>query len=102
MATNVVVSATLDAVLSYDGDNSGVTPTVNGNNISWTFPDLPLLENRKFSIYATVPLSASIGSKYPVSVAMDSDGPEANLADNTDAAQVWAALQNYLPAMIKP
>jgi hypothetical protein len=102
VATNVVMTTTLNADLSYAGDNSGVTPTVNGNNISWSFPDLLLLENREFSIYTSIPVSASIGTKYPVAAALDSDGPEANPADNADGSQVWVSLQSNLPAIIKP
>ncbi len=70
---------------------------MNGNAVVWNLPDLPLLENRGFSINVSLPITATIGTLYPVTMEFDSDGPDANPADNTSSTKVMAALQIYSP-----
>jgi hypothetical protein len=96
-ATNVVLTATLDSNLTYMGDTSGVVPTLSGNDVVWSLPDLDLLDNQTFSLYVQVPFGATYGARYPVTLALASDGPEANAGDNTDSAEVMAARQVFLP-----
>ncbi|RLC74695.1 MAG: hypothetical protein DRI81_13375 [Chloroflexi bacterium] len=97
IATGVVLTATLDGNLTYVNDTSGVVPTVSGNEVVWSLPDLGFLDSHDFTLYVQVPSGAPYGTRYPVTLTMTSDGPEANVADNTDSAEVMAARQVFLP-----
>ena len=100
-ATSVVLTATLDSNLTYMSDTSGVVPTVSGNDVVWSLPDLDFLDSHDFTLYVQVPSGAAYGTRYPVTLTMTSDGPEANMADNTDSAEVMAARQVFLPLIFK-
>jgi hypothetical protein len=96
-ATNVVLTVTLDSNLTYMGDTSGVVPTVSGNDVIWSLPDLDLLDREDFTLYVEVPSGAAYGTRYPVTLTLASDGPEANDTDNTDSAEVMVTRQVFLP-----
>jgi uncharacterized repeat protein (TIGR01451 family) len=96
-ATNVVLTATLDDDLTYVGDTSGIAPTVSGNQVIWNLPDLGFLDSQSFTMLVEVPSGAGYGSRYPVTLALSSDGPEASAGDNTDSTQVMAARQVFMP-----
>jgi len=101
IATNVVLTATLDSNLTYVSDTSGVAPAVSGNNVVWSLPDLGFLESRDFTLYVGVPSGAAYGTRYPVTLTLTSAGPEANPPDNTASAQVMAARQVFLPLVFR-
>jgi hypothetical protein len=101
MATGVVLTVTMDSELSYVSDTSGVVPTFSGNDPVWSLPDLGLLDSRGFAVQVQVPSGAAIGTRYPVTITLASDGPEANPSDNTDAAEVMAARQVFLPIILR-
>ncbi len=101
LATNVVLTATLDSNLTYVGDTSGIPPTISGNNVVWRVPDLPLLESRSFVLYVRLPSSAPYGTRYPVVATLTSNGPEVNPSDNTDTTEVMAARQIFLPISMR-
>jgi hypothetical protein len=96
-ATNVVLTVTLDSNLTYMSDTSGVVPTVSGNDVIWSLPDLDLLDREDFTLYVQVPSGAAYGTRYPVTLTLASDGPEANDTDNTDSAEVMVTRQVFLP-----
>jgi hypothetical protein len=100
-AVSVVLTATLGAGLSYDGDTSGYTPTVSGAQVVWALPDMVLLERHDFVLSVTVASSATIGSRLPVTLTLVSAGPEANPGDNQATVQVMVALQCYLPLILR-
>ncbi|NCT22359.1 hypothetical protein GW781_14550, partial [bacterium] len=100
-ATGVVLTATLDSNLTYVSDTSGVVPTVIGNDVTWNLPDMGFLESHDFTLYVGVPSGATIGTRYPVTLTLASDGPEANTSDNTASAEVMAALQVFLPLIMR-
>jgi hypothetical protein len=100
-ATGVVLTATLASDLIYVGDTSGATSTVSGNDVIWSLPDLDLLDNRSFTLQVQVPSGAALGTRYPVTVTLASDGPEANPSDNSGTAEVMAARQVFLPVVLR-
>jgi hypothetical protein len=100
-ATHVVLTATLGSGLTYVSDTSGVVPTVSGNNVVWNMPDLGFLESRDFTLYVQVPSGAAYGTRYPVTLTLTSDGPEANFVNNTATAEVMAARQVFLPLVLR-
>jgi len=100
-ATTVVLTATLDAALTYIGDTSGISPTVIGNEVTWNLPDLAFLEGGNFVLYVQVPSGAARGTRYPVTLTLSSTGPEANPADNVVAAEVVVSHQIFLPLIMK-
>lgn len=100
-ATGVVLTATLDSRLTYVGDTSGIVPTVSANDVIWSLPDLGFLDGEGFTLRVQVPPDAEYGTRYPVTLTLASDGPEAYLGDNTDTAEVIAARQVFLPLVLK-
>jgi len=100
-ATGIVLTVTLDSNLTYMGDTSGVAPTVSGNDVVWNLPDLGFLDSHDFTVYVRVPSEAAYGTRYPVTLALTSVGPEANAGDNTDGAEVMAARQVFLPLVFR-
>jgi len=101
IATNVVLTATLDSNLTYVSDTSGVMPTMSGNNVVWNLPDLGFLESRDFTLYVRVPSGADYGTRYPITLTLTLAGSEANPSDNTSSAQVMAARQVFLPLVLR-
>jgi hypothetical protein len=100
-ATGVVLTATLDSNLTYEGDTLSITPTVSGNDVIWNLPDLGFLEDQDFTLQIQVPAGATYGTRYPITLTLTSAGPEANAGDNTASAEVMAAMQTYLPLIQK-
>ena len=100
-ATGVVLTATLDSNLTYVSDTSGIVPTVSGNDVVWSLPDLGFLDSQDFTLYVQVPSGAAYGTRYPVTLTLTSDGPEANAGDNTNSAEVMAARQVFLPLIMR-
>ena len=100
-ATHVVLSATLASGLTYVSDTSGIVPTVSGNDVVWSLPDLGFLESRGFTLYVQVPSGADYGTRYPITLTLTLAGSEANPSDNTSSAQVMAARQVFLPLVLR-
>lgn len=94
-ANSVQVSAILDANLSYIGATPAPTSVV-GNTVTWQLPSLDFLGSGQLWITTSVP-SATIGSRYPVTVTVISSGLESNAADNSAVTEVMVARQSYLP-----
>lgn len=94
-STNLVL--TLPAGLNYVGDTSGITPVAVGNTITWALPNLAFTEGDAFQVYLTIESGAAIGTLYPIGLEISSAGVDANPADNSDSAQVFAGLPCYLP-----
>lgn len=100
-ATGVVLTTTLASGLTYVSDTSGVVPTVSGNDVVWSLPDLDLLDSHNFTLYVQVPSGAAYGTRYPVTLTLTSDGPEANAGDNAASAEIMAARQMFWPLVLK-
>ncbi len=95
-AIGVVLTATLASGLLFLADTSGVTPTVAGNVVTWSLPDLPMASNWQFTLWVTVP-DAPIGTRYPVTLVIASAGPEDFVATNIATSEVMVAHQFFLP-----
>jgi hypothetical protein len=100
-ATGLVVTATLGSELTYLCDTSAVSPTMTGNSITWSLPDIGFLDERQFGLYLGVPGTAAIGTRYPVTLTLSANEPDANVVDNTATLEVMAALQVYLPVVTR-
>jgi len=98
-ATGVVISATLDADLTYVSDSSGVTPVVNGDTITWELPDHRFLDRTSFILVVGIPPGVSYGDSFPISIEVVSDGPEELPGNNDETIDVMASHQAYLPAL---
>lgn len=96
-STSTQLVLTLPAGLNYAGDTSGITPVVVGNTITWALPNLAFTEGGAFQVYLTIESGAAIGTLYPIGLEISSAGVDANPADNSDSAQVFAGLPCYLP-----
>lgn len=98
-ATQLVL--TLPDGLSYAADNSGITPDIVGNTVTWDLPDIPFGEGDGFQVWVYIDGSAAAGTLYPISLAISSGSPDANPADNSDSAQVLAGLMHFLPNLFR-
>ena len=96
-STSTQLVLTLPAGLNYAGDTSGITPVAVGNTITWALPNLAFTEGDTFQVYLTIESGTAIGTMYPISLEISSAGVDANPADNSDSAQVFAGLPCYLP-----
>lgn len=97
IGTGVVITATLGPELTYLNDTSGVAPTIASNKVTWHLPDLNFLDHHQFTLYATVPSTATIGTRYPVTLTIAANESDANPSDNTANLEVMAAIQIFLP-----
>lgn len=100
-ATNVKLTLNLDSNLIYQGDTSGITPSVVGSEVEWDLPNLALLDHDDFMVYVSIPSDAPIGTQYSVSVELSSDGVDSNPSNNTSNAIVFSAIQVFLPLLAR-
>ena len=92
---------TLPAELTYLGDNSGITPYFGAGTVNWNLPDLEFLAERRFRVTLQLPVSAAIGTSYPISFNLSING-EVNPTDNLYEAEVMVSHQLFMPWMVKP
>lgn len=99
-ASSVVVTAELDPQLIFAGanppPNGGGMAAASGGVYTWNVPNLAYLSQGKIVINTGVP-SATIGTRYPVTITVSSSGSDANPANNTFVAEVMVAEQVFLP-----
>jgi len=97
-AANTFVTLTLDAKLTFIGDNASVTPNQIGNQIVWDFGDLPLTGGGSFEVQVSVP-NDPLGTAYTSQLEISSDGSETDPADNSIAIEMMIMTSVYLPAI---
>jgi hypothetical protein len=100
-ATNAKLTLNLDANVTYQGDTSGITPSVVGSKVEWDLPNLALLDHDDFMVYVSIPNDAPIGTQYAISVTLSSDGVDSNPNNNTSNAIVFSAIQVFLPMIAR-
>lgn len=98
-ATSVRLVATLDPLLRYVSDTSGIAPTVSGQTITWNLPDLRLFDIRQFQINLTA-TGGVLGNRLPVTLQLRSAESDLTPADNQTTVQVWISRPYYLPLLI--
>lgn len=99
-ATSVRLVATLDPHLRYFGDTSGIAPTVSGQTVTWTLPNLRLFDIRQFQIYLEA-TGGALGDRLPVALQLTSAEADLTPADNQATVQVWLSQSTYLPLLIR-
>jgi ELWxxDGT repeat protein len=95
-ASALTLTATLDPVLTYLGDTSGITPTVSGQTLTWRIADASVVNGRNFTLSVRTP-NAAYGTRYPIALALAVAGQESYPTDNNATVQVMIARQVYLP-----
>ena len=91
------LTLTLPAGLTYVGDTSGITPDVVDNTVVWQLSELTFGSAGDFSVYLAVDGALTVPSFLDLSLALSSEGMDANPADNADTAQVLVGLQSFIP-----
>lgn len=99
-ATGVTLTATLDPRLAYHSDTSGVTPTVNGNTVTWALPDVRLFDRREFRVLLRVS-GAALGDLLPVQLALTAVQQDLNPGDNSASVQVRVDRPFFLPIVLR-
>ncbi|MFZ2486592.1 MAG: PA14 domain-containing protein [Anaerolineae bacterium] len=99
-ATSVRLAVTLDPRLSYVDDTSGVTPTVNGETVTWNLPDLRLYDMRQFQVN-TRATGGSFGDSLPVQMQLSAAEPDLTPANNEATVQMRLSRPFYLPLLIR-
>lgn len=86
--SGAVLTATIDAGLSYESDTAPVTPILNGNEIVWNFSALEPNINQQFDIFLTMSPSGELGIAYPITANLEVVEPDIILDNNQDQSQV--------------
>ena len=84
----MLLTLTLDHRLSYAGDTSGLTPTVSADRVVWQPLALASLESRSFEVGFTSTPALPVGSRYPITVTLSTEGPEADPTDNSSISNI--------------
>ncbi len=100
-ALSVTITATMNVSLTYLSDSSGITPTVIGNSLVWSLPDLVFLETHTFSLVTKLPADAVYGDLYEITIVIGSAVPDAFPDDNIANSAVMAARRIFLPWITK-
>ncbi len=100
-AVNPSLTLTLADGLTYSYDTSGITPTVDGNTVTWDLPDLAFADGETFGVYVSIPSDAVIGTFYDIELAITSDGTDVDQNNNADDAQIMASYQVFLPVVMR-
>lgn len=102
VATSVTLTATLDSQLAYVSDTLAITPTENGDTLTWNLPDVAYLQGRQFAMFISGPdnLTAII---YPITLTIASASLEADPDPTPNMAIITVRLVGpvYLPLVIK-
>lgn len=101
IASSVTLTATMDSNLTYIGDTSGISPTINGQTIVWMLPNLGYLVSKNFMLDVQLPSDANYGDSYSISFELTSNSPEAIPSDNFGQTIVAVARQVFLPLVKK-
>lgn len=99
-AQGVALTATLGSGVSYVGDNSGITPVINLNTVTWNLPDNNFLDSGGFTLQVSIP-SDAIGTLHSLDLTITAAGSDGNPANNQVAAQVMTSLQLFLPKIAR-
>lgn len=91
VAGNVQIEATLPSGLTYELDTTGVSPTLTGNRVRWSLPDLPVLAQPQFVLYLRVAGDVPPGARLSVPFRLTTTGTETNPADNGITVEVVAS-----------
>lgn len=90
------LSAVLGSGLTYVGNSAGLSATVNGNQMTWALPSLNALHRQDFSLYVSLPATATIGTQYALALTLSVPG-DVNPANNAFNGNVMIAEPFYLP-----
>ena len=100
--TGVMVTVSLAHSLTYLASSLPSTPTVAGQNVIWTLPDLAPTAPNVYSIQMGVSQSAKLLRSYPLTASISVDLVEASLANNIAQAEILMRNTIYIPAIVKP
>lgn len=100
IALSATITATLPAGLIFD--SASITPTLNGNLLTWSVGDLPP-GSGPFTILvtATVAGSAAPGSTLTLPVTIASTTPELELVNNQEQYALFIGSMVYLPVTVR-
>jgi hypothetical protein len=99
--TDVVITMSLAPSLSYYADSAPITPTINGQTISWTLPDAAPWSEQSFDVQVTIKPGAELLGRYPLTATIGVGGQESDLNNNTAQAEVVVRLPTYIPFVIR-
>jgi ELWxxDGT repeat protein len=97
-ATGVTVSLTLPAGVSYIGDDSGITPVINGATLTWNMPDLAAWQARILKVRVQMPADP-LGTQYQLNASMATTSVGANPAQISNPASIVNVAQVMLPML---
>ncbi|HUS94950.1 MAG TPA: hypothetical protein VMZ24_07240 [Patescibacteria group bacterium] len=98
----MTLTVDLDGNLVYVSDTAPVDPIIDGNMISWNFSNMePFTETNQFDLYSTLPVTATIGATYPITLSVDLQLVESDSDNNHDLARVVVGQSLFLPLIAK-
>lgn len=99
MASSVRLIATLDPNLTYVNDTSGIPPTIDGNQITWSLPNVFFYFKEGFSIEIQTPVNAKSGDNFSISFYIESIQTDENPDNNTTECQVQIIYETFIPVI---
>lgn len=99
-AGEVVLAATLPVDVSYLGDSSGVTPTINGNEVTWELGSFSFGQGTSFTLQLDFP-SLPLGQSRVVKFDIHSNESDEVPGNNSTATTLIASRNVFLPLAIR-
>jgi len=98
-SATITLTATLPVSVTYVTDTLGISPTLNGNTVSWQITDLGFGQ-RNYSLKLQVP-DVALGTRYPLTFTVGSSLTDTVAADNITMIDIWLTAQTFLPLSLR-
>jgi hypothetical protein len=99
-ASDVVLIATLPADVGYLGDSSGITPTINGNEVTWEFGVLSFGQGASFTLQLSFP-DLLPGQSRSVKLEIKSNESDEVIGNNAKTVTLISSQNIYLPVVLR-
>lgn len=98
--SQVTLTAVLGDGLTYLASSSPVTPTIQGNTLTWQLPDLALWDSGDVNLQVQAP-TALPGTRYPVTLTLSTVTDAAAPVQNSATIAVRLVAYAYLPIITR-
>jgi hypothetical protein len=99
-ASGVVLVAALPADVGYLGDSSGITPAINGNEVTWEFGALGFGQGASFTLQLSFP-DLLPGQSRAVTLEINSNESDEVTSNNTKTVMLISSRNIYLPVVLR-
>jgi hypothetical protein len=97
---SVSVTLTLPPGLQYVGSTSAVTPSINGQHISWRMAQSNYLGGRQLGVRIRTP-NAPLGTRYQLAIQITPSRNDVDAANNEALVELMLASLTHLPLVAR-